>query len=104
LTRIKGQAENAPVWKRISGAIVAMVTLAGCVAVDETRVGLGSYQLVTPANGQLNSVERARVILGVRSQELCPNGYERTVSRVVTDSVGRETLIWRIACRNPSSI
>ena len=77
---------------------VLVLTLVGCVALDEMQVGPGIFDIATPANGVINTEGRARVILRERAAELCPTGYERRSESLISDR-GRETIIWHVACK-----
>ena len=78
--------------------LLLMLPLAGWVAVDETQISPGVFDIVTSANGGINSEGRARVILDQRAQDLCPNGYERHNERLIQDQQDRKTMTWRIVC------
>jgi hypothetical protein len=72
--------------------------LPGCVSVEERRVASGMFEIATPANRLINSEGRARVILGLRADELCPGGYDRRRESRVVDDTGIEIMMWRIEC------
>jgi hypothetical protein len=75
---------------------VLMLTLVGCVAIDEMQIGPRVFDIATPASGLMNTEGRARVILGERTRELCHTGYERRSESLIVDRQGHATVIWRV--------
>lgn len=53
---------------------VLMLTLVGCVGVDEMPIAPGVFDIATPASGLIDTEGRARVILDARARELCQTG------------------------------
>ena len=51
-----------------------MLTLVGCVGVDEMPIAPGVFDIATPASGLIDTEGRARVILDARARELCQTG------------------------------
>lgn len=74
------------------------IALSGCVSVDERQVRPGVYVISTLANEFINSEGRARVILNLRAQELCPNGFMRSREDRIIDTKGLEFMAWQVAC------
>jgi hypothetical protein len=81
-------------------ALVVCAALQGCVSVEERQVSDGVFEIATPANRFVNSEDRARVILGLRARELCPQGFSRFSESRILDAKSLETMIWRIACNS----
>jgi hypothetical protein len=79
---------------------VLMFALTGCVSVDEMQVGPGVFDIATPASEFINTEGRARIILSERARELCATGYNRRSESLISNRQGRQTMIWRIACRS----
>lgn len=92
---------SAPVSpiRMIRALAIVPALCSGCVAVDESRISAGVYDLITPASGFINNDDRARVILDARGRVLCPSGYALRSERAIEDRAGRRSMIWRIACR-----
>lgn len=78
--------------------LLVCMALAGCISVDERQIRPGVFDLSTPANELMNSEERARIILGLRARELCPEKFDRLSESRIVDATGLQTMIWRIAC------
>lgn len=78
--------------------LLAALCLSGCVSVDELQIQSGVYVIATPASEFINSEDRARVILNLRAQELCPKGFMRFREDRVIGPKGIETMAWQVAC------
>ena len=85
-------------FKRIP-AVLAVVAMSGCVAVDERMTGQQMFAISTPASGFINTEMRAHVILNLRAGEICPKGFTRFAEDRVVRPGGIEFMIWRINCR-----
>lgn len=72
--------------------------VSGCVSVDEQQVQPGVYVIATPASEFINSEDRARVILDLRAQELCPKGFMRFREDRVSGVNGIEIMAWQVSC------
>lgn len=86
---------------RLSAApmlLFGAIALSGCVSVDERQVRPGVFVISTPASEFINSEDRARIILNLRAQELCPKGFMRSREDRVIDAKGIETMAWQVAC------
>lgn len=78
--------------------LLGTICVSGCVSVDERQIRSGVYVIATPASEFVNSEERARVILNLRAQELCPKGFMRFREDRVSNSKGIEIMAWQVAC------
>jgi len=78
--------------------LLTALCVSGCVSVDERQIQSGVYVIATLASELINSEQRARVILNLRAQELCPSGFTRFREDRVVDPKGIETMAWQIAC------
>ncbi len=79
--------------------LLICTVLTSCISIDERSIRPGVFDLSTPANGFINSEQRARIILGMRARELCPHGFDRLSESRIVDARALETMIWRVACR-----
>jgi hypothetical protein len=78
--------------------LLATTCLSGCVSVDERQIRSGVYLIATPASEFINSEARARIILDLRAQELCPKGFTRFREDRDIDAKGIEIMAWQVAC------
>lgn len=76
----------------------AALCVSGCVNVDERQIRPGVYVISTPASEFINSEDRARVILNLRAQELCPGGFMRFREDRIIDTKGIEFMAWQVTC------
>lgn len=84
---------------RVAGMLLlTALNVSGCLSVDARRIRPGVYVIATPASEFVNSEGRARVILNLRAQELCPKGYMRFREDRVSDAKGVEILAWQVSC------
>lgn len=74
------------------------IAVSGCVGVDERKIRPGVYVISTLASEFINSEDRARLILNLRAQELCPKGFTRSREDRIIDIKGVETMAWQVAC------
>ena len=81
-----------------STLLFGAVALSGCVSVEERQIQPGVYVVSTLASEFINSEDRARLILNLRAQELCPKGFTRSREDRVIDTKGIETMAWQVAC------
>ena len=79
--------------------LLAATSVSGCLSVDARQIRPGVYLIGTTASEFINTEERARMILNLRAQELCPGGFTRFREDRVSDTKGIEVMAWQIACR-----
>lgn len=74
------------------------VAVSACASVEERQIRPGAYVISTLASEFINSEDRARVILNLRAQELCPKGFMRSREDRVIDTKGIEIMAWEVSC------
>ena len=93
-----GKSAGTVIRLRAASMLLLAFCSAGCVSVDERQLRPGVYLIATPASEFINSQDRARVILNLRAQELCPKGFMRFREDRIVDRKGIEIMAWQVAC------